>query len=77
MAERSRVVLYIWNYQYIRQAFISDDTGEDEVPDEDLPPEAKLPLIDVKILKNNRGKVGGKVRYLFDGDTFKFRLYKE
>ena len=72
LAERSRVVLYIWNLDYMKQAFVSDT--EDEVEEED---DSRLPIIDVKVVKNNRGKVGGIVNYVFDGSFFRFTPLKK
>jgi replicative DNA helicase len=62
IAERSRVMLNVWNLKYMIEAFISDKDDSVELTDEDL-----QPIISIKNVKQNRGDLGGKARYWLDG----------
>jgi len=77
IASGSRLVLYIWNFEYMRQAFISDyDQLEEDLKDLEIE-SGGLPIIEIKVLKYNRGKVGGKLKYIYDGNYFRFTIFKE
>jgi replicative DNA helicase len=71
IAERSRVVVYVWNEELMKKSFFpeeEDDTGEDD---------DKPNFLEVKVVKQNMGRVGGTARYVFDAPCFRLTPYNE
>ncbi len=56
-AERCRIVIYLWNEQYIKKVFIGEEEEEEEIGP---------PIIEARIIKQNDGEVGVGVDFLFD-----------
>lgn len=61
IAERSRVVISLFRKKFYADRYLQGAPGAEELPD----------LMEVTVLKNSSGPVGGTIYYAFQGSTFR------
>lgn len=70
IAERSRVVVYVWNQTYMEKVFasggLSDKSAETELnPEVNIKPPDGALILDISVMKQNLGKFGAEIQYLY------------